>query len=226
MKKLTTTMTLTALGLVAHLFASGCGTNPDADPVDLGSVDTLDAEEPPAHSSTRRMTIDQLEGSVRVVSGGVDWKTQARTGPGMLNSYEPEQLGATLGRPDYIMVLSEPAEVNSLYVKFADDMARYVCDAIVEQDATTTGADNRVMTRFVDNDETEDSAKINENLRYLLLRFLGQYTTSEAETAPLKAVFDGTVASTTEIPAGSTRALEGWRNVCIALYKTPAFHVY
>ena len=44
MKKLTTTMTLAALGTVAHLFASGCGTNPGADPVDLGSVDTLDAE--------------------------------------------------------------------------------------------------------------------------------------------------------------------------------------
>ncbi len=226
MKKLTTTMTLAALGIVAHLFASGCGTSPDADPVDLGSVDTLDAEEPPAHSSTRRMTIDQLQGSVPVVSGGLDWKTQAKKGSGMVNSYEPEQLGATLGRPDYVMVLNEPAEVNSLYVKFADDMARYVCDAIVERDATTSSADTRVMTRFVDNDETEDSAKINENLRYLLLRFLGQYTTSEEETANLKAVFDGTVASTTELPPGSTRALEGWRNVCVALYKTPAFHVY
>ncbi len=226
MNKLNTLMTLVALGAATQLFTAGCSAGPDASPADLGAVDQLDAENPPSHSNTRRMTVDQLEGSIPVVSEGIDWEVQAKKGPGKENAYSAEQLGATLGRPDYIMVLSEPAEMNSLYVKFADDMARYVCDQVIQRDSKTSDAEKRVMTRFIDNDETGDSAQINENLRYLLLRFLGQNVTSDEETANLKAVFDGSIALNTSVPTGSTRALEGWRNVCIALYKTPAFHTY
>jgi hypothetical protein len=226
MNKLTSLMTLATVTAVAAAFAAGCSADPGATPADGGPVASLDADEPPAHSTTRRMTIDQLEGSVPVVSGNLQWRTAAKQGGGQINAYEPEQLGATLGRPDYIMVLDEPAEMNSLYVKFTDDMARYVCNEIVVRDAKTSDGEQRTMTRFIDNDETADGTQINENLRYLLLRFLGQYTTSDADSADLKAVFDGTVAAANEVPSGSTQALEGWRNVCIALYKSPAFHVY
>ena len=205
-----------ALGLAA---AAGCSDDADvAPPAETTSQ---------AHANTRRITVDQLAGSLAVVTGQAEpWQIPDEDGLGDVNALDQKVLGATLGRPDYLQVTHEPAAVDSLYLKLSDDMARNVCNNMFATDAAQSDSDEREITRFIANDETEDSAAINENLRYLLLRFHGRNVTDDAGVSDLRAVFDGSVAAATEIPTGSTRALEGWRSVCIALLKSPAFHIY
>mgnify|MGYP001338435646 CR=1 FL=1 len=162
-----------------------------------------------------------------VVSGQLEpWKIPSEDGLGEVNALDQNVLGATLGRPDYLQVTHEPAAVDSLYIKLSDDMARNVCNNMISTDAVESDATKRELTRFIANDETQDNAAINENLRYLTLRFHGRNVTDDAGVSELRTVFDGAVASEEDIPSGSTLALEGWRTVCIALLKSPAFHVY
>jgi hypothetical protein len=174
------------------------------------------------HANTRRVTVDQLAGTIPVVTNAA-WQIPDDEGKALVDALDQEVLGATLGRPDYIEVTDEPAAVDALYLKLMDDMARNVCDQMVRADATESDADSRELTRFIDNAST-DAALVNENLRYLKLRFLGRNVTDDAGVADLKGVFDASSAN--DVPSGSTAALEGWRGVCIALIKAPAFHIY
>ena len=110
-----------------------------------------------------------------------------------------QALGLTLGSPDYIYVTEEPAQPTALYAKFMDDMARDVCGKMGEQ-----------LVRFQDPEA---------NLRYLMLRFLGEKVagTDTQTTAPLRAVFDA---------ASESDSATGWQAVCVSLFLSPAFHLY
>lgn len=204
---------IVALAAVAvAVVAAGCETGG-------GVAEPLEGE---PHAATRRMTVDQLEGTLPVIMGSsTGWRIPDDKN-GTLNALDQQVLGATLGRPDYLQVTEEPAAVDALYLKLIDDMARNVCNEMVDADAAESDGTKRQLTRFISTDETADAAAINENLRYLSLRFHARNITDDAGVADLKAVFDATMAEAAEGSSG----LEGWRGVCIALIKSPAFHIY
>ena len=90
---------------------------------------------------------------------------------------------------------------------------------------------DRQFIRFVDKADTATSApaKVNDNLRYLKLRFHGVKIdpADDTEIAPLRKLFtDVTNASAAGGTVDSTDTKEGWRAVCVALVMAPEFHFY
>jgi len=193
------------------------GTEP-AGPFDHPPIDV-----PPESRGTRRLSVDMLEGSVPVVAGTsadgapIQWSRTVKGQP--VSRFALSEYGAALGRPDYRTTTEEPTEPNALYAKFMDDMARDVCAQMITADAARPDPSTRALARFAPLDEPGDPAAVNENLRYLKLRFLGQHAEDgdDAAVADLRAVYDAAAATTPR---------EGWRAVCVALFDSPAFHVY
>lgn len=188
-----------------------------------GPFDHPPVDIPPRSRGTRRLSVDMLEGSVPVVAGAradgtpIQW---TRTVKGRaVSRFELGEYGAALGRPDYRTTTEEPIEPNALYAKFMDDMARDVCGQMITADAARPEGAEGSLARFAPLDEAGTPAQIGENLRYLKLRFLGQHSADgdDAAVADLRAVYD---AAAVDAPR------EGWRAVCVALFDSPAFHVY
>lgn len=226
--RLAALLTLLGATLAGESMLSGCGAADDSATVDvIGDINSVDATPPEAHAATRRMTVDMLQGSIPIVAGG-DIRWTVSDGKATYDALAQTQLGGTLGRPDYYLVTSEPAQPDALYVKFMDDMARNVCNSMVQADAKAKSADARNLVRFATLDNVSDANANAANLRYLKLRLLGQYVADDdtAGVAELQALFDSLAKSTTAIPSGSTRALEAWRGVCIAILNSPSFHIY
>jgi hypothetical protein len=204
------------------LFASASGCNASAP-----KKEEVPEKQTKSTGSTRRLTVDQLQASIPVV-GGKDVGWLLKEGQTTVDAFDPKVLGATLGRPDYYLITSEPAQPDALYVKLMDDMARNVCNQMVKADAVEKLSENRTLVRFAKIDVTSDAAANAANIRYLMLRFLGRRV-AEGDTAAiieLQALFDKLATGSAPIPAGSTRALEAWRGVCVALLSSPAFHIY
>lgn len=236
--------------VAAALALTACdatSTGPDIDPGDtpagvetpLAEVEVLGAgvdgfehppvDLPPTSRDIKRLSIDMLEGSIPVVAGDdaggepIRWTVVYQgTEYAVLDQ---DVLGATLGRPDWREVTAEPAEPTSLYLKFMDDMGREVCGRMIDADQATADAEARRLIRFAALDDADDADAIRANLRYLMLRFLGERVDdADAEaTADLEALFDAGVATAA---AGSSPALAGWTTVCVALFTSPAFHLY
>ena len=180
MKRHATTAALAALFVAAAL--SGCESEPSDQRI--GDIDSVEADEPQNHAATRRLTIDQLEGAIPVVAGAnaggpIEWRLLNGQGVPTITALDDDVLGGTMGRPDYEYVTEEPASPDALYVKFSDDMARNVCHQMVEADVMRAAGEERVLTRFAAIDSTSDSQAIDDNISYLLLRFLGQPTPSK-----------------------------------------------
>ena len=153
---------------------------------EVGSQKTLFATR-----AVQRMPIEILEASIPVVAGkdvnGSDiiWKD------GNNAALADNIYGAVLGRPDYVTVTEENPAPSSLYVKFMRDMARDVCTRIADNDTKRVNYTDATLWRFAPTDGTASEEQINENLRYLTLRFLGMRLTSEDPyIAQLRAVFN------------------------------------
>jgi hypothetical protein len=137
---------------------------------------------------------------------------------------------ATLGEPDYINVVDENLEASSLYQKFMGDMARDGCTRTANADAALA-QNARVLMRFVALNDTltTNAAGVNENLRYLKLRFHGVKVapTDTTTLADLRTVFDTAVrgAAGTSTPTAA-HVKEGWRAVCVSLLTAPEYHLY
>jgi hypothetical protein len=227
----------TGLFFVAAAFvAAGCGTNdegapppaeapfehpvtadgtPVGTPPDLGGV-------LPTMRGTRRMNIDTLQASMTRVAGNDIQGAPIRWRQGNKDGFSDDAFGKALGRPDYRMSTDESGVSNALYMKFVGDAARDICMQMAEADLKRAG-DARVLFPKVPVDGAATDAQITENLRYLVLRFLGLRVAADHEMiAPLRAVYDAGAA----IPAGGAlppRA-EGFRGVCVALFESPLFH--
>jgi hypothetical protein len=137
---------------------------------------------------------------------------------------------ATLGEPDYLSVVDENLEPSPLYLKFMGDAARDACTRTANADASLAQA-QRTLTRFVGLSDTTAShrAAVDENLRYLKLRFHGVKVAADddAPIAGLRALFDAAVkgAAGTATPT-QAHVKEGWRVVCVALLTAPEYHLY
>ena len=133
--------------------------------------------------------------------------------------------GAVLGRPDYISVTEEATAPSSLYVKFMRDMSRNVCSQIASSDDLRSDFSKTTLWRFAPVDGSASEEQINENLRYLTLRFLGmRLAADDPYIIKLRAVFDAARVAP-EGWGGAKGDSEGWRTVCIGLLESPAFHI-
>lgn len=220
-------------GLLSLLLLSGCTPEPppgvaltpvgDGLPVDHPPVDM-----PAISGETRRMTVDQLQATLPILAGNdlsgkpIQWTVQVRTG--LVDALSDLGLGKTLGRPDYVAVTDEPAQPSTLYAKFMDDMARDVCPKILTADYGRPDPTTRTLLPLTALDNVQDAASLHANMRYLVLKFFGEKVSDDASVADLKALFDSTVSEAEGSDA--TRARVGWNAVCVALFLSPALHIY
>lgn len=200
----------------------------DAERADAGQVGGIDDTATLASSrGVARMPVEVLEASIKVVAGAdvkgqpIQWSVN--NAPAL----DHDVYGAVLGRPDYVTVTAENPTPSSLYVKFIRDMSRRVCSDIATSDAQRGTYGDTTLWRFAPVDGSASEEQIDENMRYLTLRFLGmRLATGDDYLKQLRTVFDAG-------RAGSPKAgwfegkpdAEGWRSVCIALYESPAFHI-
>jgi hypothetical protein len=180
-------------------------------PVDPGPETPIDLGLDPARPR-RRMDVEQLDRSIERATG-------RRWMSGTTALFESN--ARTLGVPDYLATTNEDREVSALFLKFVDDAARSVCTSLVAADADAAAAD-RIFFVHAEPAMTlaADGAAIDENLRYLLLRFHGRRI---EEGAPDLAVWHdlfGDARAATEDPE------EAWRTVCVALIDHPDFYTY
>jgi hypothetical protein len=165
----------------------------------------------------RRMNLDQLNASIRQVTGGVGW-TERR------NNVEIdlfEELSATLGKPDYVQSTHEDLEPSALFQKFLDDAARSVCAATVAADRVRPEAD-RALMRFIapDADPATERAATTANLQYVLRRFHGRnLRLDDGNLEAWRWQLEATVFSRVA-PA------DAWGAICVALLTHPHFYTY
>ncbi|MFT7625309.1 MAG: hypothetical protein ACI9WU_004500, partial [Myxococcota bacterium] len=152
--------------------------------------------------------------AIERVTGGIGWVDNK-------DADRWEQLAATLGRPDYIISVTEDLGAGPVFQKFLGDAARDVCTKLANSELDTEPAD-RVLMKHASPTDTLLSAPdaVEANLRMLLLRYHG--VKAEAGAADLvrwRWLFES-VSHVTKLP------VEGWRAVCIGLIEHPDFYSY
>ena len=181
----------------------------------------------PPGRQPKRLTVDMLGASVPVAAGpGKDgepirWRVPSRDGKRKIDGFGQDAYGGSLGRADYATVTEENMVPNALYAKLADDLARDVCGQMVVADLARSDPAARALTRFAGSGSAPEVAA---NVRYLVLRFLGEdLPEGHPELSALAKLYADVAAAS----AGAERPdMEGWRAVCVALVSSPAFHVY
>jgi hypothetical protein len=181
---------------------------------------------PPRSRDVRRLRIDTLQAAMSRVAGDdlygkpIEWKYNGN------NGFSDAAFGKALGRPDFQTSTEENGVSNALYLKFVGDAARDVCMQMARNDLKRTDPQTRALFPRAPVDGTATDAQIGENLRYLVLRFLGLRVAEGDPMLPLlRGVYDAGVASVPD-PSGAEigPAAEGWRGVCVALFESPLFH--
>ena len=165
----------------------------------------------------RRMDIDQLDTSIRQVTGGIGWVE--RRGNAEVNLFQ--ELAGTLGKPDYIQQVDEDLDPSAMFQKFLDDAARSVCDRLIDSDPQRP-QNERVFFTEASPATTlaREPAAVRANLQYLLLRFHGRKLTADA---PELKPWLWLVESAEHVGAS---APEMWRTVCVGLMTHPDFYTY
>lgn len=191
---------------------SGVGTPIPVTLTEEGAVVAIPADEP--ERPRRRLDIDQLEASIMRVSGGLTW-TDAKG----VNQFTA--LAATLGKPDYLTSTLEELGPSVLFEKFMGDAARSVCVRLVDAERKAA-PEARVLVKYVDPADTLESnpAGVDQNLRYLLLRFHGrQLEPADPQLNQWSWLFQTTTY-------GAQDPMVGWRAVCVGLMLHPDFYSY
>lgn len=178
---------------------------PKSTPVDQTDLPSL----PDAHPDVsqlallsrgpRRLSVDQIERSIETIGA-------LPAGSVVI----PPSLAQTLGEPDYFRVTEEGLEPTPLFMKFMMDLAGFICFGLSDLDPDRP-TEERVLTRYSD---------IDENIRYILLRFTGIEGEAADEYVPrLRASYETGLGS-------STRANGGWEAVCFSVFTSPEFLLY
>ncbi|MBL8952017.1 MAG: hypothetical protein JNK82_14635 [Myxococcaceae bacterium] len=147
----------------------------------------------------RRMSVDQIERSLDEIGGLPAGSIKL-----------PADLAVTLGRPDYKRVNEEQLQPTPLFMKFMLDITGFYCPSLAQFEATRPAAE-RIYTRF---------ATVDENIRFMLLRFTGiEGADADPYVVRLKAAYD-TGSQSTTVP------LAGYQAVCASLFTSPEFLLY
>jgi hypothetical protein len=165
----------------------------------------------------RRMDIDQLDASIREVTGGIGWTE--RRGNTEVNLFT--ELAGTLGKPDYVESTVEVTEPTLIFQKFLGDAARSVCDKTVEADRDLSADKRRLLIHVSFEDVgAESSDKINKNLSELILRFHGRKIDAKSpELNSWRWLFDSSMHVANDTGTA-------WRTVCVGLMTHPDFYTY
>ena len=122
----------------------------------------------------------------------------------------PPDLAVTLGRPDYKRVTEEQLEPTPLFMKFMVDLSGFYCKGLADAESQRP-AGQKFYTRF---------PTVDENLRFLLLRFTGiEGTEADPYVTRLQAAYTAGAQSTTLL-------LGGYQAVCMSLFTSPEFLLY
>jgi hypothetical protein len=169
------------------------------------------------HRVRRRMDLDQLSDAIRRATGGVGW-VEMKDGK-EVDLFE--QLGATLGKPDFLEQVSEDRDPTALFHKFLGDAARFVCTELVERELAALPKD-RVLMSLVDPADTVQTSPdaVDANLRMLAMRYHGREL---AAGSPALLQWRWLFESATHV-AGDP--IVGWRTVCVGLITHPDFYSY
>ena len=186
----------------------GCDASPVA-PEPPRLIDSTAIDPPPDHGAIpgldvlsrgpRRLSVHQLERTLETIA-------ELPAGSVALD----DTLALSLGEPDYLRVTEESLEPSPLFSKLMMDFAGYYCPAVLTRDATLP-AEQRVILRHAD---------VDENLRYLVLRFLAlDGPAADAYVADLRQAYDAG-------SAGSLGDQGGWQAVCGAMLTSPELLLY
>jgi len=210
--------------LLWALLALGCtGSLPvDHEEHDFGDPDGVDLGTDPWRSR-RRMDIDQLDRSIRAVTGGIGWDS----GGADNRTSNFTRYGDTLGVPDFINSSSEDLSASLLFAKFLDDASRDVCRRLANREGGSPGAyDGEPAGIFapVDVNEAEPAqADVDAALSSMLLRFHGRRVpVGDAQLRPWRELY-ARIAATEAAIETPRRA---WEGVCVALLTHPDFFTY
>lgn len=230
--KLLTTLSIAGLGLAL----TGClaedvsprgetpAPTPTVPPVDVTVGPGTDVDltpRPPApeapHRERRRMDLDQLDATIRTVTGGIGW-TENRGGRDV-NLFS--ELAQTLGKPDYLQITDEDLEPSAMFQKFLDDAARSVCRDLVDAEASRPTAEKVFFVHAAAVDTLSGSREsVQANLQYLLLRFHGRKLAADApEMEPWTWLMQSAEHVTDD-------QAEVWRTLCVGLMTHPDFYTY
>jgi len=201
------------LGLVIVSSTAAVGCSSDSSPyVDPRSI--VAPEEVPETKRIRRLTADQFFASLFVATGQ-RWDDE-------------QQFAATLGRPDFAEVTAEGREMSVGFAKLAGDAARQTCRRAVEQDIETPDAGSRAILRKIEDVAQLDpfDPSVGDNLRYLVLRFLGVYAVDDEDRRiqPWLSVLQDGLDPIDEARFGE--AQDRWIAVCTGLALHPDFLTY
>lgn len=168
----------------------------------------------------RRLDLDQLDASIRRVTGGLGW-TEVRNGQ-EVNLFD--ELASTMGKPDFINSTSEDLDPSIIFQKFLGDAARTVCDRLTEQEVgLPLGQGERHL--FIKISHKEDPRQVQdkalENLKALSLNFHGRFIQDD-DDARLKS-WSWLLESTLHTGATPEQA---WRAVCVGMMTHPDFYMY
>lgn len=170
----------------------------------------------------RRLDIDQLDASIRTVTGGIAW-TETR-GSVEVNLFD--DLSETLGKPDYLDSTEEDLAPTLIFQKFLGDAARATCTELASEEARThhltTPEERHLLIHAGPEDRGEAaSEKIDANLRALLLRFHGTYVPADddARLNSWRWLYDSSMHV-------SDSPETAWRTVCVGLITHPDFYTY
>jgi len=161
----------------------------------------------------KRMNIDQVNASIRRVTGGSGWTEASDTGEVDLF----EELSGTLGVPDYLSATDEDTTPGLLFQKFLDDAATSACADLVDREAA--GGSDNVFLVDATLEDSPGSQAVEDNLRRALLRFHG--TSVEAGSEELTPW-----TTLVEDVAGVSGMHGAWRVTCVALITHPDFYTY
>lgn len=163
----------------------------------------------------RRMNLDQLARAMTQVSGGIGW-TELR-GNNEVDLFE--ELSATLGKPDYVQVVSENLDPSALFLKFLDDAARSVCAKMIVADMGVAAADRTIFKHVEPREASTDDA-VDANLAWMVKRFHSRDLPPQSpRVQSWRWLYDSVVHITAE-------PIDGWNAVCVGLFTHVDFYSY
>lgn len=202
-----------AMWLVATLVA--CVSAEVPEPVEVSPVGEVTVPEPgPPTRGWRRMDIEQLDASIRRVTGGIGWD-DAR------GASQFEALARTLGVPDFVDATIEDLSPSLLFQKFLDDAANDVCHDLLVRERNAA-PDGRVLAAGVSLDDglQDDPEAVRAAIAAAVKRFHGRTLAVTApELEPWTFLFD----SATRV-AGDPEV--AWHTICVGLLTHPDFYTY
>jgi hypothetical protein len=171
----------------------------------------------PMRRARQRMTIDQLSQTLSHVTGGIGW-TEVQGGQ-EVDLFDV--FGSSLGVPDFVELTREDLSASALFHKFLDEAARHACSELVIRETSGGPVESHLMVHVGSADTPQSAPEaIDDNLRYLLLRYHGRKVTAAAPALNAWRWLFESVTHVTGDPA------IGWRGVCVGLVTHPDFYSF